>query len=169
MITKFNGYIKEELNIRDAMKPKELSGDDKIVGDAFAILSSFNLEPELHKKRYGAFTISIEGINYLYMTIRYNTPEHIEHLKGEYEENLELGWELYYHDKRTDSDFKRSTDRFFDDWDDLLKRILEICYPDIDKELKEVNDRIRKLNNTLVMENNIKDQLIKIKTHQNDN
>lgn len=170
MIKKFNTYINESL--RDKLKGKELSGIHLEIYNATKQLETFNLNPIGIETGKGVYTFSITNIKNILINIYYfNHEEMINKWTPEYLVDQPNGWTIYadiYAPDRNMNKNKREKHNT-ETWEEMLKIILGICYPDVDNIIVNTKDRIEANEIKIEMENRLLKGLENAKKILNDN
>jgi len=142
-------------SIKDKMSPRELTSDAKIFYKSAEDMEKLGFEIEYLKSdddHYEFLIINDDDPSTKYITISYLINTSIDY----YDKDI-LDWkvEIYYNDIKNGPEFSAES------WEELLPKILNELYPDIDKNIKKNNNYLEKFEK-------ISTKLNKIKKFKND-
>ena len=145
MIKKFNQYNE---SIRDQMKPKVLTGVIKKVYNAREQLFKIGFTPTKIKYSNGIYSFHIDNSSFYDGDIDvelnyYDMKEMVKHwdesFLKEYNKN---GWGgfIFYTSNKTRKSHEDKIETENNTWEEALRVILDVMYPNIDKKIREVKN-----------------------------
>lgn len=151
-------YIKPyNESLRDQMTPKKLEGDAKLVHDAKQDVESINMRTSDLTSEHGTYKFEITNISKLHITVYYNSDDMKKYYNAEYIKSQPKGWHLFQRDYREGNRGVKSVQD--KTWDELFVYIINLCYPNIDSTVDNVNKLIEEWEDNIRMNKELLDGL----------